>query len=144
MFATAAIVANATGKNADRKIRKIEDASPTPNHKIANGIHASGDRFRKKLMIGRKAIRAARRCPIHKPIGTPVATAITKPQLTRKSEVIRSLKSRPLRVSSPKPRSTASGDGKALSRKTPAFHTAVHNAMRTATTPSGRRLDFDV
>src|SRR5262250_1443116 len=115
MFATAAIVANATGKNADRKIKKIDDESPTPNHRIANGIHASGDRLRKKLMIGRKAKRAARRCPIHKPIGIPVATAITKPQLTRNSEVIRSLKRRPLLISSPKPCATATGDGKALS-----------------------------
>src|SRR5262250_2685975 len=115
MFATAAIVAKTTGKKADRKIKKIDDESPTPNHKIANGIHANGDRLRKKLMIGRKANRAASFCPSHNPIGTPSATAIAKPQLTRKSDVIRSLNRRPLRISSPKPRRTASGDGNALS-----------------------------
>src|SRR5262245_53580848 len=115
MFATAAIVASATGKKAARKIKKIGDASPTPNQRIANGIHASGDRLRKKLMIGRKAKRAARRCPIHKPIGIPVATAITKPQLTRNSQVVRSVERPPLHISSPKPCATATGDGKALS-----------------------------
>ena len=37
------------------------------------------------------------------------------PQLTRNSDVIRSVTSRPLFISPPKPRTTAIGDGRALS-----------------------------
>jgi len=48
------MVDKTTGKNADRKIRKIGEASPTPNHRIAKGIHAKGDRLRKKLTMGEK------------------------------------------------------------------------------------------
>ena len=43
MFATAAAAASAIGKKAVMKIRKIAGTSPTPNHMIANGIHAIGE-----------------------------------------------------------------------------------------------------
>jgi len=60
MFATAAAVEKTIGKNAAMKMRKIAGASPMPSHRIANGIHASGDRLLKKLMSGSSASRARR------------------------------------------------------------------------------------
>ena len=49
MLATAAAVESTTGKKAAMKIRKMAGASPMPSQRIANGIHASGDRLRKKF-----------------------------------------------------------------------------------------------
>ena len=82
---------------------------------MAKGIQASGERLRKKLAIGKRAKRGMSFCPSHSPIGIPRATAIENPQLTRKSETITSLASRPVRISTSKARTTASGEGKALS-----------------------------
>ena len=109
------MVERITGKKADRKMRKIGEASPTPNHRIAKGIHANGERFLKKFTMGRNALRTVSFCPIHRPAGIPVTTAKPNPQVTRNSEVTRSVNSRPVRASSPKARSTARGAGNALS-----------------------------
>src|SRR5580704_4794137 len=138
MFAAAAIVASTRGKNTDKKMRNVADASPTPNQRIANGIQASGDRLRKKLTTGRKAARAHAFCPIQRPIGIPVRAARRNPKVTRKSDVTRSVKRRPFRISSAKPRTTSSGAGKALAWNTPLAQTALHIAIRAATTSSGR------
>src|ERR1700683_4095927 len=108
------MVARTTGKNADRKMRKIGEASPTPNQRIAKGIHAKGERFRKKLTIGRNAVRTICFCPIQRPAGMPAATANPNPQVTRNSEVIRSVNRRPVRASSPNARRTSRGAGNAL------------------------------
>ena len=57
------VVESTIGKNAAMKIRKIAGGSPMPSQRIANGIHASGDRLRKKLTIGRNAVARAARVP---------------------------------------------------------------------------------
>ena len=54
-FAAAAMVDKTTGKNADRKIKKIGAASLTPNQRIATGIQAIGEIGRKIWMKGLKA-----------------------------------------------------------------------------------------
>ena len=79
MFATAALVESTMGKNAAMKIRKIAGGSPMPSQRIANGIHASGDRLLKKLTSGRKAARARAECPSSRPAGTPRTTASRNP-----------------------------------------------------------------
>src|SRR3712207_7086259 len=95
---------------------------------MANEIHASGERRRKKLPAGRRAARARALWPSHKPVGSPAATASTKPAVTRKSDATRSFKSRPVLSSSTKPRATATGEGKADSGKTPAAESAAHRS----------------
>src|SRR5450631_3205458 len=138
------MVANTTGKNADRKIRKIGEASPTPNHKIAKGIHANGERLRKKLTIGRNAFLASSPWPNQSPAGMPVITADAKPQVTRNIEVIRSVNKRPLTSSSRKARRTARGAGNALSWKIPLRQTTVQRKMKAATTAKGKASDWMV
>jgi hypothetical protein len=65
MFATAALVERTMGKNAAMKIRKMAGGSPMPSQRMANGIHASGERLLKKFTIGRNASRAPRRVSQH-------------------------------------------------------------------------------
>src|SRR5579862_7785322 len=115
MLETAAMVARTTGKKAARKIRKMVEASPTPNQRMAKGIQAREDRLRKKFTMGRRARRGVSFCPSQTPIGIPEATAIKKPQLTRNREIMRSFTNRPVRNSSANARTTARGEGKALS-----------------------------
>ena len=136
------MVARTMGKNAARKIRKIVEASPTPNQRMAKGIQAREDRLRKKFTMGRRARRGVSFCPNQTPIGIPEATAIKNPQLTRNSETMRSLASLPVRISSPNARTTAKGEGKALSWNTPADHTSVQPAHRAARTARGKTTDF--
>ena len=137
-LADAAVVDRTTGKNADKKIRKTGEASPTPNQRMANGIQASGERLRKKLTIGKNAVRTSSFCPIHRPAGIPVSTASPNPQVTRKSDVTRSVKSWPLRISAADARTTANGEGKALSWKIPLRQTTVQIAIMPITTAKGR------
>ena len=70
MLATAAIVAMTTGKNEAMKIKKIEGISPMPNHRMAKGIQASGERLRKKLTAGKQR--------------SPSAAAVSEDQTKRK------------------------------------------------------------
>jgi hypothetical protein len=42
---TPEVVATTTGKNEDKKMRKVGEASLTPNHKIASEIQAIGERY---------------------------------------------------------------------------------------------------
>src|ERR1035438_8059471 len=141
MLATAAIVARTTGKNAARKMRKMVAASPTPNHRMANGIQASGDRLRKKFTIGSSARRAFKTCPSQRPAGRPNSTASAKPQLTRKRETTRSFGSRELRSSRPSARRTAQGEGKALSWNRPDAQTIVQTPTSKAATARGSRTE---
>ena len=83
------------------KIRKIAGGSPMPSQRIANGIHASGDRLRKKLTSGRNAARARAECPSSRPAGTPRTTASRNPADTRNSDATASTSSRPLRQLQP-------------------------------------------
>src|SRR5450631_4241929 len=138
------MVANTTGKNAERNIRNIGDASPTPNHRIAKGIHANGDRLRKKLTIGRNAFLAINPWPIQRPTGIPEITAKAKPQVTRNIEVIRSVNKRPLTNSSRNARITASGAGNALSWKTTHRQTMVQRNIKAATNAKGNARDWMV
>ena len=75
MLATAAAVESTTGKKAAMKIRKIAGGSPMPSQRMANGIHASGDRLRKKFTSGSSAARAVAECPSSRPAGMPMAVA---------------------------------------------------------------------
>ena len=52
------LAASATGKKVDIKIKKIAGGSPIPNQRMANGIQARGERFRKKFTDGSSASRA--------------------------------------------------------------------------------------
>ncbi len=99
------------------KIRKMAGLSPMPNHRIANGIQARGERLRKKLIAGSIAVRARARWPSHKPRGMPAPVARANPAVTRKSEATTSLYSRPLPTSSRNPFATEIGDGKIESGK---------------------------
>lgn len=56
---------------------KIAGGSATPNHKIANGIHAIGDSERKKFTQGNSASRTTSERPITSPSGTAAITAVT-------------------------------------------------------------------
>src|SRR4051812_30608126 len=112
-LAAADIVASTMGKKAERKIRKIGEASPTPNHRIANGIHARGERLRKKFTIGRNAFLASNPSPNHNPPGIPVKIPSANPQAPRNIDVIGSVNNRPLPPPPQKPGKTASGAGNA-------------------------------
>ena len=133
------MVASTTGKKTERKIRNMAAASPTPNQRMANGIQAKGERLRKKFVMGRKARRAESFWPIQTPAGIPKATANRNPQVTRNNDVTLSLSSLPVAISTPKPRTTASGDGNALRWKTPALQTTVQTTMKIAATSAGSR-----
>src|SRR5678815_3723457 len=95
MFSTAATVARTSGKNEAIKIKNTVGKSPTPNHKIAKGIHASGDKLRKKLINGRNAVRVLAWCPSQRPTGTPVNTARANPVVTRNKDATTSSNRRP-------------------------------------------------
>ncbi len=113
MLATAALVASTSGKNAVMKIRKIEGTSPMPNHKMANGIQASGERLRKKFTAGSSARRTRTRSPSQSPMGMPSATASPNPAVTRKTEATMSSSRLPCRSFSRNPRQTSIGEGNA-------------------------------
>src|SRR5579875_2299432 len=94
MAATAEATETAMGKNTDIKMRKMAGGSPTPNQVIAKPIQARGDRLRKKLMLGRRAVRTHGLWPSHRPMGMPRRTAMLNPAATRHRETIISCQSR--------------------------------------------------
>src|SRR5262245_12165020 len=143
MPATAALVAKTIGKNAVMKIRKIDGTSPIPNHRIANGIQASGERLRKKLTAGRNARRTRTRSPSQSPTGMPSPTARPKPIVTRNSEATTSSKSDPRVAFSTNPRTTSSGDGKAVDGNTSNRDRAAQIASATSAIPAGRTTPRD-
>jgi hypothetical protein len=84
--ATAFIAVTVSGRNEATQIRKIAVRSPTPNHRMAIGIHASGEIGRRIWIHGLSASSARRYQPIDRPSGTPSGAAATKPHVTRYSE----------------------------------------------------------
>src|SRR5829696_41590 len=140
MLATALIVAITIVKKAAMKIRNMVGRSPTPNQRIANGIHASGERLRKKLTAGNSAARARALRPNHKPTGIPVKTESANPVVTRKSDATMSSNNLPLCASSRKPLATANGDGKTDSGKIFNSDRPVQIDSATSRTSRGRRL----
>jgi hypothetical protein len=71
----------------------------------------------------------------------PATTANPNPQVTRNSEVMRSVNRRPVRASLPNARRTSRGAGNALGWKTPLRQTMVQITISAATTVSGRATD---
>src|SRR5688500_7035029 len=138
MLATAPIVAITVGKKAAIKIRKIVGRSPTPNQRIANGIQASGERLRKKLIVGSSACRARALRPSHNPTGKPVKTESKNPVVTRNNDATRSSTTLPLRASSTKPFATANGDGKTDSGNTFSSDSTVQSSSAPSSTSAGR------
>src|SRR5688572_19737266 len=111
--ATATIVASARGKNVAIKMRKMAGLSPIWNQRIAKGIHAKGERKRKKFNIGTKALRALSFRPSQSPSGIPNKVATLNPMATRHKDATISFRSLPDVTSSSKLINTAFGDGRA-------------------------------
>ena len=80
------MVCTIIGNTDEMKIRKIGEASPTPNQRIAIGIQAIGEIGRSIWKIGLSVRYAPRTQPIHRPSGTATRTASPKPTPTRNSE----------------------------------------------------------
>src|SRR3954454_8460687 len=121
-------------------MRKTADESPTPNQRTAKGIHASGERLRKKLTRGRKARRAAKCWPNQIPMGKAVKTASTNPMLTLKREVVISTNSRAVLISSTKPLATSCGEGNALRWNMPARQMKNQRPIIAAIAANGSRI----
>ena len=100
MDATATIVASARGKNVAIKMRKMAGLSPIWNQRIAKGIHAKGERKRKKFSMGTNEWRALSFRPSQRPNGIPKKVATLNPMATRHNEAIMSFKSLPDATSS--------------------------------------------
>src|SRR5574338_660897 len=117
MVATADMVASASGKKVAINIRNTAGLSPIWNQSMAKGIHARGDKKRKKFSMGTKAFLAYKCWPSHSPNGIPNAADSTKPIATRHKEAMISFIKRPARNSSLKLFITAAGDGMAYAGK---------------------------
>jgi hypothetical protein len=63
------------GKRDARKMMNTAETSPTPNQRIAMGIHASGEMGRRISMRGAMAIPPRRYQPRTIPSGIPTITA---------------------------------------------------------------------
>jgi hypothetical protein len=63
IVATPAAVPTTIGKNDERKIRKMGERSPTPNHRMASGIQAIGEIGRRPWTSGFRYVRG--REPAH-------------------------------------------------------------------------------
>ena len=74
------------GTKAANQITMIFAASPSPSHRMASGIQASGGIGRMIRKTGLISASALRLKPISRPSGTPVATATRKPIATSRSE----------------------------------------------------------
>ena len=70
MVCTPAVVCTIIGNTDEMKIRKIGEASPTPNHRIAIGIQAIGEIGRSIWKSGLSVVNAPRTQPIQSPSGT--------------------------------------------------------------------------
>ena len=142
IFATADIIAKTSGKNAAIKMRKIAGLSPIWNHRMAKGIHASGERKRKKLSIGKKARLEAAFCPNHKPTGIASPADKKNPTATRHSDAMISLISLPAIISSLKLFNTSSGEGNAYDGKILKLQRAHQIKTIKASTTNGETADF--
>src|SRR5262249_42544095 len=119
-----AVVCTVVGNTDERKMRKIGDMLPTPNHRIAIGIHAIGEMGRSICTTGLMAVNAPATRPIQSPSGIPTATASEKPTVTRNSDAPMWRHSDPFPAISRIPVTTASGVGKI---RLPAATTASHH-----------------
>ncbi len=104
---------------------------------MAKGIHASGDRKRKKLSSGKNALRPFTCWPSHKPAGIPNSAEIIKPIATRHIEAMISSINLPALNSSLKLAITAEGDGSAYDGKKFDMDTSCHISKATAKTIIG-------
>src|ERR1700761_6899788 len=111
IVATDDIIDSINGKKVAMKIRKMAGLSPIWNHRMANGIHASGERNRKKLSSGKKSLREAACCPSNRPTGIPSTADNKKPITTRHSDATTSSISLPDLISSSKLLKTSEGEG---------------------------------
>src|SRR5437763_2164241 len=75
MSCTAFIVASVSGRNEAEKISNMAERSPTPNQRMAMGIHASGEIGRSSCSSGLKAISPRRERPRATPAGTASSSA---------------------------------------------------------------------
>ena len=89
----------------------MAERSPTPNHRIAIGIQASGEIGRRIWIIGLSAISARLYQPMTMPRGIAVTTARPKPQVTRNNEATIYFSSNPWRTRSTMPPTTPHGPG---------------------------------
>ena len=112
-----------------------------PNHRIAKGIQAKGERLRKKLTNGKNAERAQRLRPSQTPAGALNAVAKRNPVSTRYNEAIKSLSNLPLAISWRKPWKTASGAGNSDSGQARHAATPAHSAKTTPKASQGRAID---
>src|SRR6516165_4343017 len=124
------------------KIRKIGDRSPTPNQRMAIGIHAIGEIGRSIWKIGLSVRYAPPTQPIQRPSGTATRNASPKPTPTRDSDAPMCCHKVPSRASSHAPVTTCHGVGKmALSF----FTTTIHQiAIRSMTTIIGGTIFVSV
>src|ERR1700685_3878799 len=99
-------------KKQPTKIRKIAERSPTPNQRMAIGIHARGEIGRKIWTSRLNAISARRYQPIASPSGMAITAARRKPHVTRNREATTYFSSNPCCKRSPMPRSVCHGPGK--------------------------------
>ena len=137
--ATAALVARTIGKNAVMKIRKIDGTSPMPNQRIANGIHASGERLRKKFTAGSSArrTRSAQPEPETERDAERHRQAEAHGHAEQRRDDVVERASRD-RAFSTNPRATSTGEGNAVDGKTSKRDSAVQSKRATSATPTGR------
>src|ERR1700691_764881 len=139
MVCTPAVVCTTIGKTDAMKIRKIGDALPTPNQRMAIGIQAMGEMGRRIWNTGFSVSNAPATHPIQRPAGTATRTASPKPTATRISEAPMSTHSVPSRASSKAPVSTCQGVGKiALCVAMTASHHAASSTAITASAGTAR------
>jgi hypothetical protein len=74
------------GNNEARKMRKTGERFPTPNQRIARGIHAIGEIGRRIWIIGFRVAKTPLNQPIKRPNGMARAAASKKPAPTRRRE----------------------------------------------------------
>jgi hypothetical protein len=83
MLRAPASVLKYNGKNSAMKTTKITAALPSPNHRIASGIHAMPGIGNSARMTGSTNSRTARMRPTSSPSGIAKAAATAKPETAR-------------------------------------------------------------
>ena len=124
------VVCTTIGNTDEMKIKKIGEAFPTPNQRMAMGIQAMGDIGRSIWKIGFNVVKAPRTHPIHSPSGTAKATASRNPLPTRNRDAPMCSHSTPFCISSPVPITTCHGVGKMTLcvSTTTSHHAPISNA----------------
>src|SRR5690242_6876034 len=133
MVCTPTVVCTIIGNTDAMKIRKMGEALPTPNQRMAIGIQAMGEMGRMIWNSGFSVTNAPCTQPIQRPSGMARATAIPKPAPTRISDAPMCSHRVPSRASSNVPVTTCHGVGKiALSVATTAAHQIAKTTAITA------------